>query len=304
MRIDSHQHVWTQPLVEALSARTALPRLRHVAEQAVLETAHGGPFVIDTAADSPERRTALVEVDGLDLVLVAISSPVGIEALPRDEASPLIDAHLDGVAAMGRPFAAWGPIPLDSPVPEDVDRVLDCGCVGISLPAGAMADHQRLADLAPVLERVCERGAPLFVHPGPGFGATPAGSALREPTWWLPLTGYVSQMQAAWLTFVTSGRAEHPQLEVVFAMLAGGGPLLAERLSARGGPSIDLRDPGVFYDSSSFGAAAIEAVARLTGFDQLVYGSDRPVVEPVPNWWTVRLQENGGRFVWASLAAI
>jgi hypothetical protein len=111
-------------------------------------------------------------------------------------------------------------------------------------------------------------------------------------------------MQAAWLTFVTSGRAEHPQLEVVFAMLAGGGPLLAERLSARGGPSIDLRDPGVFYDSSSFGAAAIEAVARLTGFDQLVYGSDRPVVEPVPNWWTVRLQENGGRFVWASLAAI
>jgi hypothetical protein len=167
-----------------------------------------------------------------------------------------------------------------------------------------MADHQRLADLAPVLERVCERGAPLFVHPGPGFGATPAGSALRAPTWWLPLTGYVSQMQAAWLTFVTSGRAEHPQLEVVFAMLAGGGPLLAERLSARGGPSIDLRDPGVFYDSSSFGAAAIEAVARLTGFDQLVYGSDRPVVEPVPNWWTVRLQENGGRFVWASLAAI
>ena len=118
------------------------------------------------------------------------------------------------------------------------------------------------------------------------------------------MTSYVNQMQAAWLTFVTAGRREHPDLQVVFAMLAGGAPLLTERLTARGGQAIDLRDPRIFYDSSSFGPVAIEAVARLTGFDQLVYGSDRPLVEPTPTWWTVRLQENGGRLLWKTLAAL
>jgi hypothetical protein len=76
-------------------------------------------------------------------------------------------------------------------------------------------------------------------------------------------------------------RRAHPALRVVFAMLAGGAPLLGERLLARGGPSIDLRDPLIFYDTSSFGPVAIESMARLVGPGQLVYGSDRPVVEPV-----------------------
>ena len=44
-------------------------------------------------------------------------------------------------------------------------------------------------------------------------------------------------MQAAWLTFATHGRRELPRLRVVYAMLAGGGPLLSERLATRGGPA-------------------------------------------------------------------
>ena len=60
-------------------------------------------------------------------------------------------------------------------------------------------------------------------------------------------------MSAAWLTFATHGRRELPRLRVVFAMLAGGAPLLAERLATRGGPEIDLRDPLAFYDTSSYG---------------------------------------------------
>ena len=74
-------------------------------------------------------------------------------------------------------------------------------------------------------------------------------------------------MQAAWLTFVTLGRRRHPHLTVVFAMLAGGAPLLSERLKARGGPPIDLSDSRTFYESSSYGDAAIEAAAALVGAD-------------------------------------
>ena len=44
-------------------------------------------------------------------------------------------------------------------------------------------------------------------------------------------------------------------------MLAGGAPLLSERLGARGGPPIDLHDPRVFYETSSYGPAAIDMIA-------------------------------------------
>jgi predicted TIM-barrel fold metal-dependent hydrolase len=135
-----------------------------------------------------------------------------------------------------------------------------------------------------VLARVELLGVPLLVHPGPasvmGDGRSPADASLRDPLWWPALTRYVAQMQASWLAFVTAGRAEHRDLRVVFAMLAGLAPLHGERLRARGGLSPALDDPLVFYDTSSYGPAAIGQLAAIVGPQQLVYGSDRPVVEP------------------------
>jgi hypothetical protein len=89
-------------------------------------------------------------------------------------------------------------------------------------------------------------------------------------------------MQAAWLSFAAAGRPAHPRLRVVFATLAGLGPLLYERLAARGGPAVDPRDPLTFYETSSFGSPTIDAFAAVAGEASLLYGSDRPVVEPPP----------------------
>jgi 6-methylsalicylate decarboxylase len=228
-------------------------------------------------------------------VLVALSSVLGIEALDRDSAAGLIGAHLEGVDALGEPFWAWGPVPLDRPDPDDVDRLLASGCVGISIPAGALAGPEALAAAGPLLERIAERRVPLFVHPGRGPSQRPPEVSLTEPLWWQPLTGYVPQMQAAWLTFAAEGRRAHPQLVIVFAMLAGGAPLLAERLASRGGPDVDARDPQVFYDTSSFGLVAIDAIARQVGESQLVYGSDRPVVDPARTALDASLQANAAR---------
>ena len=75
------------------------------------------------------------------------------------------------------------------------------------------------------------------------------------------------------------GRPQHPNLRVVFAMLAGGAPLHGERLAARGGPPGAIGDPRVFFDTSSYGARSIDAVVRCVGIDQLVFGSDRPVID-------------------------
>ena len=63
-------------------------------------------------------------------------------------------------------------------------------------------------------------------------------------------------------------------------MLAGLAPLHRERLAARGGPAGRAVDRLTFYDTSSYGPRAIDAMLRVVGVDQLVHGSDRPVIDP------------------------
>jgi 6-methylsalicylate decarboxylase len=286
VRVDLHQHLWTEPLVDALRARRELPFVRDEHGLTVLFLAGEQPYVIERSAETAARRAALVEADGLDRALVCLSSPLGVEALPRAQALPLIHAYHEGALALGDPFGVWGSIALDDADADDVDRALDRGCVGISLPAGALAGVDRLARLGAVLRRLERADAPLLVHPGPGLPdararlAAPAGASLADPLWWSALTRYVFDMHAAWLAFVSAGRAEHPRLRVIFTMLAGLAPLQGERLSSRGGPAALPVDPLTFYEASSYGPQAVRRVAEVVGPDQLLYGSDRPVVDP------------------------
>ena len=77
-------------------------------------------------------------------------------------------------------------------------------------------------------------------------------------------------------------RPAHETLRVVFVALAGAAPLHVERSAARGGPALAAFDPLTFYETSSYGPRAIEAVGGVVGVDQLVHGSDRPVVGNPP----------------------
>ena len=282
-KLDVHQHIWTTPLLEALERRRELPFVRRQGELTILFLAGERPYVVETATETQESRAALLESDGVERALVCLSSPLGIESLPREQAASLIDAYHEGALALGEPFGVWGAIPLDRPSPADVDRAIDRGCVGIALPAGALAGVNAVAKLYLVLARLEMVGAPLLVHPGPGpdghSGGTARGS-LNDPLWWPALTRYVAQMQAAWLAFLTAGRPEHPRLRVIFSMLAGLAPLQLERLAVRGGPPVAHADTRIFYDTSSYGPRAIGALAEVVGRAQLVYGSDRPVSEP------------------------
>ena len=284
MRTDVHQHLWTEPLIEALAGRAELPFIRRERGLTVLHLACERPYVIDRTGEEPALRAALVSQDGLDRALLCLSSPLGIERLPREEAVVLLEAYHEGALSLGEPFGVWGAIALHRPDPDDVGRALDRGCVGISVPAGALGGVEELALLGPVLSRLQERGAPLLVHPGPGCtGRLDSGfrecPSLAEPLWWPALTGYVAAMQAAWLAFQVTGRSEHPRLRVIFSMLAGLAPLHSERLHARGGPS-GAPDPLSFYETSSYGPVAVRATEAAVGAEQILYGSDRPVVEP------------------------
>jgi len=79
----------------------------------------------------------------------------------------------------------------------------------------------------------------------------------------------------------------------------------AERLGARGGGPLD-RDPLLSYDTSSYGERAIAAMAAMAeavGAEQLVHGSDRPVVEPTVPGGGLRagLAANAGRALYGAL---
>jgi 6-methylsalicylate decarboxylase len=255
IKIDVHQHLWTEPLVQALAERRELPFVRREHGLTVLFLAGERPYVIDLSTEAPARRAALIELDGLDRALLCLSSPLGIESLPREQSLPLIDAYHDGVLSLEDPFGAWGAIALDRPDPDDVDRAIGRGCVGLSLPAGALSSVDALSRLAAVLAHLELLGAPLLVHPGPGPGLdasrTMGEASLGDPLWWPALTRYVADMHAAWLAFLSAGRSQHPELRVVFSMLAGLAPLHAERLFARGAAAPYAPDPLVFYDTSS-----------------------------------------------------
>src|SRR3954447_10483835 len=125
MRMDVHQHVWTEPLLSALSARRELPRLRRDGLRWRLELSGEGPSWLDVPGDEPGRRAALVHLDGLDRALVAPSCALG-----DDEA--LAAAYSEGVRALPREFGAWGWVALRDPgaAAAEADRLLDEGFAG------------------------------------------------------------------------------------------------------------------------------------------------------------------------------
>ena len=277
--VDVHQHLWTPELVEALRARRTAPFL----DGWTLHVAGAAPFAADPAAHDVTARAAQARAEGLGLAVVALSSGLGVETLPPDDAAPLLAAYHRGAAALPEPFAAWAATNLVAPDPLALESLLDAGFVGLELPAPALADGAGWARCAPLLEVLQDRGAPLLVHPGPA-GPVPAGA----PAWWAPVVDYVPQMHAAWFAFRAFGRAAFPRLRVCFALLAGLAPVHGERLRARsgddpaGGADRGRVDPDAFVDTSSYGPRAVDAVVRVLGVDVLVHGSDRPWAAPQP----------------------
>lgn len=283
-RVDVHQHLVGERLIEALRARTRPPWL----DGWTLHLAGEPAYEMDPADHDPERRRA--DNAALDLALVSLSAALGIETLPPHEATPLLNAyHADATALSAPPpgsgaasrggdlsgdaagvsrFGAWASAGL---VEIDVDglaAVLDRGLVGLQLPATALLDAGGYDRCGPLLALLEERGLPLFVHPG--AAATP-----DAPGWWPALVPYVQQMHASWFAFRVYGRANHPRLRVCFALLAGLAPLHGERLVVRGGGRGEV-DPLAFVETSSYGPRAVDATMRAIGIDTIVYGSDAP----------------------------
>lgn len=268
MRTDCHQHLWPAALLDALRERTDPPYLRGW----TLHLPGEPPCAIDAAAHDVDARRTLERVDGTARALVSLSSPLGLEHLPGEEAEPLLRAWHDGARAFGDPFGLWAAAGVTDLDPAGLAATLRHErVVGLQLPATALATPRAVERLAPLLT-VCERaGRPVLVHPGPA-----GGTSDDVPAWWPALVPYVQQLQAAWHAWHT---ADHPAVRICFAALAGLAPLHHERLAARGG-ALGRLDPDVHYETSSYGPRAVDALVRVVGVDPVVLGTDRPYAQP------------------------
>ncbi|MET7692892.1 amidohydrolase [Streptomyces sp. NPDC005483] len=267
--VDVHQHLWSPSLVTALRARREPPYL----DGWTLHLDGEPPYDLPPADHDVALRAELAANDGLELALVSLSAPIGVEWLPAAEARPLLDAYHEGAAALPEPFGAWAAAGVRDIDAKATAAYLDQGFVGLQLPADALVDAAGYARCAPLLDLLEERDLPLFVHPGPAAGGS------GGPGWWPAMVPYVQQMHAAWFAFRAYGRPRHPRLRVCFALLAGLAPLHGERFAARGGDGTPP-DPSVFVETSSYGPRAVESVVRALGVGAVVQGSDRPYAEP------------------------
>jgi 6-methylsalicylate decarboxylase len=275
--IDVHQHLWPEGLIDALRARRSPPRMRGW----TLELAGEADYEVDPHTHDPDERAELARRDGLDLALVSLSSPLGIESLAPDEAADLLGSYHDGALALPAPFGAWAAACLTDVDAGALSRELERGFVGLQLPATSLLDGDGYDRAGPLLEVLEDAGLPLMIHPGPAAPAPAAPApAAGAPPWWPAMVSYVQQMHAAWFAFRAYGRPRHPRLRVCFAMLAGLAPLHSERFAARAGDR-GVIDQDVFLEVSSYGTRAVDATVRVLGIDALVNGSDRPYAEPV-----------------------
>ncbi len=277
MRVDLHQHLWPAGLLEALRGRSQAPRL----DGWTLHLDGEAPYEVSPADHDLPARAAQAAADGVGLVGVALSGPLGIETLPPAQAQPLLDAWHDGAAGFCGPFGVWASAALVEPDPAQVRRDLDRpGVLGLHLPATALATPAQVERLGELFAMCAETQHPVLVHPGPA-APTQRVDTGGLPEWWPALVPYVAQQHSAWHAWQVAGAADHPALRIVFVALAGLAPLHEERLAARGGGFRPAeRDPRVFYDTSSYGPHAVAAMARLVGAEALVLGSDRPYAEP------------------------
>src|SRR3954468_15320280 len=98
--IDVHQHLWPDDLVDRLRARTRAPYLRGW----TLHTDGEPPYAVGPGDHDPVARVELDREAGVGAACVSLSAPLGIEALPRRDAAPLIKAWHRGASNLPEHF--------------------------------------------------------------------------------------------------------------------------------------------------------------------------------------------------------
>ena len=219
---------------------------------------------LDVESHGLDARLALMDLSGLDRAVVSLQPTLGIGDLAEDEARELVDTWEAGIlelARRGRTVASSRSRPASL-------RTASPAC---ALPAQSFSTSTR-SHLGST--RSPRAGGFLFVHPG--AAVTPPGA----PPWWTAIVDYTAEMQAAYIAWLAAGAARWPELDVVFAILAGGAPIQLERMAARGVDERSAMLPHIWFDTATYGRRALDLAMSTFGVEPMLFGSDLPVVDP------------------------
>ena len=218
-----------------------------------------------------ERRLAVLDEMEIDRAVISLQPSLGADWHDGGDGEELAAAWEKGILELAA-GSGGRIVPVAARVPAE-------GFAGLTVAAPALLDLDRVA---PRIDALAATGGFLFVHPG---GAQVPRWA---PMWWAAVVDYTAQMQAAYAAWLARGAARWPSLDVVFAILAGGAPIQLERMESRGLPARDAMLPRVWFDTASYGKRALELAMSTFGFEQMLFGSDAPVVDPSGALMTVR----------------
>jgi hypothetical protein len=244
---DVHQHLWPPALVERLRARSRPPRL----DGWTLHLSGEPPYEVRPEDHDPALRADL-DPD-LGRIAVSLSSPLGIELLPPEEAAPLLDAWHAGVLALPAPFTGWASARLTEPEPEALAALLGGGAAGRGGVLGGAVPHSTAATSA-------ARGVPA--------GTETAGTR-------------------AYGGAATAGTAA-PRAGSGPGTVGLGAVGLGAVGAAAGRGLVGLQIPAVAMATPSAleRLAPVLAVAEAAGKPVLVHpGPQPPSAEPLPAWW-------------------
>jgi hypothetical protein len=251
---DVHQHLLPVPLVDALRARSEPPRI--VGRSLELRE---GSFPFEERDNDLGERIAVLDRDETDVAVVSLAPTLEVEEHPE-----LREAYHEGIRDVVA--AAGGRL-----------RALASGACLEGFAGACVSAQALVGGLEELPAELVRAGQVLFVHPGPP-GSPPASA----PPWWAAVVDYTAQMQAAYLSWLAGDGARHANLDVVFAVLAGGAPIQLERLRARAGGAALEAGARIHLDTASYGPRALRLCAEALGADRLVFGSDTPVLPAAP----------------------
>jgi 6-methylsalicylate decarboxylase len=256
--VDVHQHLWPESLIDVLSRRKRPPRL----SGATLELPGAPALEVDLRAHRLEERLALLDRCEIEIAVISLPPTLGAGVVPGEEWAELASAYESGALELAASSERIVP--------------LAAGGSGEAFAGACIAASEFLAleSIAQTLDELDQRGAFVFVHPG-------AVLPLQEaPAWWPAVVEHTAQMQAAYAVWLDRGIERWPRLEIVFAILAGGGPFQLERLQASGIAGRDSMHDTVYFDTASYGRRALEHCLSTLGVGRVVLGSNAPTLDP------------------------
>ena len=89
VRVDIHQHLWPERLIDGLSRRDRPPFIRRAGARWKLRLDGEPEYLFELSQHDAALRARLLAEEGIDRAVISLSTPLGIEGLPADEAEPL-----------------------------------------------------------------------------------------------------------------------------------------------------------------------------------------------------------------------